>query len=114
MATVMLNPGMVGLGILDSFVAKLPMVTSMCGSHSPEIAYLENGVNGLMTVADVNHYADAVVDLLKDETKYRTLQEGCARSAENISLPKMANRFCDGIERCLAEYGTSRQTVVAQ
>lgn len=104
MSSVLLNPGMVGLGILDSFVAQVPMVTSACGYHSPEIAYLENGVNGLMTPNDVNAYADVVQGLLEDQSMYRKLREGCARSAKNVSLEKMADHFCEGIERCLDRY----------
>jgi glycosyltransferase involved in cell wall biosynthesis len=113
MAKVILNPGMVGLGILDSFVAKLPMVTTVCDQHSPEIAYLEDGVNGLMTTNDVGAYATAVLSLLEDEALYRKLQDGCERAANNISLEKMANRFCKGIERCLEQNGAmpiARQT----
>ncbi|MEC5218597.1 glycosyltransferase involved in cell wall biosynthesis [Actimicrobium sp. GrIS 1.19] len=101
MSTVMLNPGMVGLGILDSFVARVPMVTSDCGFHSPEIAYLDNGVNGLMTADDVEVYANAVLGLMRDPVLYQRLQRGCERSADSVSLEKMAEHFCEGIARCL-------------
>lgn len=101
MSTVMLNPGMVGLGILDAFVAQVPMVTSQCAYHSPEIAYLDDGINGLMTEDDATAYADAVIALLKNEALYRQLQAGCARSAETVSLDKMADHFCTGIVKCL-------------
>ncbi|MDO8294133.1 MAG: glycosyltransferase family 4 protein [Gallionella sp.] len=105
LSKVMVNPGMVGLGILDSFVAKLPMVTTAYAHHSPEIAYLEPGINGLMTAMDVDAYSRAVLGLLEDEALYRKLQEGCERSAEKVSLEKMANRFCEGITRCLEQNG---------
>lgn len=105
MSKVMLNPGMVGLGILDSFVAKLPMVTTAYAHHSPEIAYLAHGINGLMTPVDVDAYSRAILGLLEDEVLYRKLQEGCERSAEKVSLEKMANRFCEGITRCLEQDG---------
>ena len=101
MSTIMLNPGMVGLGILDSFLARLPMVTSACGTHSPEIAYLHNGVNGIMTPADVDAYSAAVQTLLADEILLQKLRDGCVAAAENVSLEKMAENFCQGIERCL-------------
>lgn len=105
LSKVMVNPGMVGLGILDSFVAKLPMVTTAYAHHSPEIAYLEDGINGLMTAMDVDAYARAILGLLENEVLYRKLQEGCERSAEKVSLEKMANRFCEGITRCLEQNG---------
>lgn len=105
LSRVMLNPGMIGLGILDSFVAKLPMVTTAYAHHSPEIAYLEDGINGLMTAMDVDAYVKAVLGLLRSEVLYQKIQEGCEHSAEKVSLEKMANRFCEGIIHCLEQNG---------
>jgi len=34
LAQVLLNPGMVGVGILDGFAMRLPLVTTDCGIHS--------------------------------------------------------------------------------
>jgi glycosyltransferase involved in cell wall biosynthesis len=59
LAHAMLNPGLVGLGILDSFACEVPMVTTDCRIHSPEIAYLEHGVNGLMTPNSLERYVEA-------------------------------------------------------
>jgi glycosyltransferase involved in cell wall biosynthesis len=101
-AQVMLNPGLVGLGILDSFVCALPMVTTDCGLHSPEIAYLESGTNGLMTPDDLWAYADAIVRLLSDGALAERLRAGCARSAPKYTVVNMAERFLDGLEACLA------------
>jgi glycosyltransferase involved in cell wall biosynthesis len=41
-AACQLNPGMVGLGIVDSFAMLTPLITTDISIHSPEIAYLEN------------------------------------------------------------------------
>jgi glycosyltransferase involved in cell wall biosynthesis len=100
-AQVMLNPGLVGLGILDAFACGVPMLTTDCGLHSPEIAYLENKVNGLMTASDLKAYVDACVRLLRDEQALATLRAGCAASAREYTVENMASRFADGIERCL-------------
>ena len=101
LAAVMLNPGMVGLGILDSFVAGLPMVTSMVGQHSPEIAYLEPGINGLVSTSELDDYVDCVVAVLTDANLHERLRAGCLASAGAVSLEKMADRFCDGIRSAL-------------
>jgi glycosyltransferase involved in cell wall biosynthesis len=61
---VLLNPGMVGLGILDGFSMGLPLVTADCGIHSPEIAYLENEANGLMTADNVPAFVDGASSVL--------------------------------------------------
>ena len=52
LAHVVLNPGLVGLHVLDSFCAGVPMVTTADARHSPEIAYLEDGNNGLVVQGD--------------------------------------------------------------
>ncbi len=49
MASLLLLPGAVGLAILDAFVTETPMVTTDYKLHGPEIAYLENNKNGIIT-----------------------------------------------------------------
>ncbi|WP_194286375.1 glycosyltransferase family 4 protein [Rhodocyclus gracilis] len=113
LARIVLNPGMVGLGILDAFVSQRPLVTTAYEFHSPEVAYLEHGVNGLMVADDPETYADAVVALLADESLYRRLQQGCARSIESISLETMAARFCGGIIQCLGLQDAAQTELLA-
>lgn len=100
LAQVILNPGMVGLSILDSFVAGLPMITTACGTHSPEIAYLESGINGLITENSISAYTHAVVNFFQDPQLQVKLRAGCEASAMEYSINNMAERFCQGI--CLA------------
>ena len=45
---VFMMPGLIGLAILDCAAAGLPAVTTAYPYHSPEIAYLEQGRNGLI------------------------------------------------------------------
>jgi glycosyltransferase involved in cell wall biosynthesis len=72
---VILMPGLVGLAIVDSFVAGTPLFTTDIQSHSPEISYLEHGMNGVMTSFAVNHYADAGPNFESEELQKR-LREG--------------------------------------
>lgn len=102
LAHVVLNPGLVGLHILDSFCAGVPMVTTTDARHSPEVVYLENGVNGLMVAGDAAAYGDAIVELLNDTPRYAALRQGALAGAERYTLDNMVNNFVDGIERCLA------------
>ena len=94
---VMLNPGMVGLNILDSFACGLPLLTTDCGIHSPEIAYLESGSNGVMTPDSPAAYGDAVAGLLLDDPLRREIAGRCLRDAEKYSLENMVANFCTGI-----------------
>jgi len=98
---VILNPGLVGLGILDSFIMQIPMVTTNCFLHSPEIAYLENGRNGVITADNLVEYSNALVTVLKSPEMLTQLRAGCAASAERYSIEKMVARFIGGIEKVL-------------
>lgn len=109
MAQVMLNPGLVGLGILDAFVSGVPMLTTDCGKHSPEISYLENGVNGMMTRNELSAYVDASVRLLRDVQALDALRTGCAASAQEYTVENMALRFAAGVISCLNAQHHTRQ-----
>lgn len=100
-AQVMLNPGLVGLGILDSFVCRLPMLTTDCGIHSPEIAYLDSGRNGIMTSDNLGSYVEATVRLLLDPEALSNFFDGCISSANKFTIENMALNFVDGIESAL-------------
>lgn len=102
LADVMLNPGLVGLGVLDSFVSGRPMFTTDCGLHSPEISYLIPGQNGVMTSDNVDAYAKAVATTLSDPAAIAKLQAGARSSASRYTVENMAGRIRNGILACLA------------
>jgi len=102
LAKIMLNPGLVGLGILDAFACQLPIVTTDCGIHSPEIAYLENGKNGVMTQNDLESYVDACVRLLHNPDELNNLRAGCVKSATEYTIENMVHRFANGIVSALS------------
>lgn len=99
-ANIMLNPGLVGLGILDSFAAAVPLVTTDCGLHSPEIAYLVPE-NGIMTANNLGAYVDACQQVLRDRQLRDKLVRGCERSANRYTLINMVENFADGITQAL-------------
>jgi L-malate glycosyltransferase len=103
LSRVLLMPGLVGLVIIDSFVTQLPLFTTDNNTHSPEIAYLENGVNGFMTANTIDDYVNAVVKGLADDVYLQNLQQGCAASAEKYTLDSMVNNFATGIRQCLGQ-----------
>ncbi len=100
-AQVMLNPGLVGLGIVDSFACELPMLTTSCGIHSPEIVYLDNGRNGIITANNLVSYVEASARLLHDDNTLGVLRAGCALSASKYTLENMVHKFAEGIESAL-------------
>ena len=90
-------PGLVGLGILDSFALGVPLITTDIPVHSPEIDYLENEINGIMTKHDVVEYANAVVHLLSDQDKYQSIKSSALLSSEEYTIENMVNNFYNGI-----------------
>lgn len=104
LAKLVLMPGLVGLAIIDTFVAQTPIVTTNVDYHSPEIEYLHSGGNGVMVdpAHDVQAYASAVSHLLTDDGALETLKRGCLESAEMYSMKQMVERFATGVKGALA------------
>ncbi len=100
-AELFLNPGLVGLAILDSFAAGLPFITSDLPIHSPEIAYLEPGINGLVAPYAAGPWADAVIGLLQDENRLAAMGRAAHLASRKYTVEKMADNVAQGIERCL-------------
>lgn len=105
---VILNPGMVGLGILDGFAAGRPMLTMRSPRHSPEIAYLRAGVNGEMTEPEMSAYVDAVCRLHEDSARRARMASAAKVSAQTYSIQAMAERFATGIQLALQSGTGSR------
>ncbi len=98
---VCLNPGIVGLSVLDAFVYGMPVITTDCAGHGPEIAYLENNRNGIITPMSVEKYAQRVVGLFESPTELQQLSKFAEKSAKNYTTHQMADLFCEGICGCL-------------
>ena len=99
-ARVFLNPGAVGLHVLDSFVSGLPMVSTKTALHGPEIAYLESGINGLLTDDDTADYASAVIKILTDNDFAEELSKRAIEASHLYSLEFMVQNFVSGLEAC--------------
>jgi glycosyltransferase involved in cell wall biosynthesis len=113
-ADCLVMPGLVGLAIVDSFAAEAPLITTGVPYHSPEIEYLEDGVNGIVVpdVCSPEQFAKAVHDVLSDEGLNALLRKGCRIAAERYTNEEMVSRFADGIEQALRAYGRDARPVM--
>ncbi|MBC7488655.1 MAG: glycosyltransferase family 4 protein [Glaciimonas sp.] len=102
LADFMLNPGLVGLHLVDAFCAGLVMVTTSEARHSPEIAYLNHGINGFMTADSSEAYAAVVLGLANDKARLCEVKAAALADAEVYTLDNMVAQFVDGIEKCLS------------
>jgi glycosyltransferase involved in cell wall biosynthesis len=101
---VFLMPGLVGLAILDCAAVGIPIVTTAYPYHSPEIAYLEPGHNGIMVQEwrSVKAYADAVVSVLQDGAARERMAAGAKEVGRSYSIERMAQCFADGVIAALS------------
>jgi L-malate glycosyltransferase len=106
---VFLLPGRVGLAVLDAFAAGLPMLTTRIPIHGPEIEYLEEGVNGLMTASEPEAYAEAVSSVLRMDERLSRLRAGAKVSAEKYSIQNMVANFRTGIRLALSNQPWARK-----
>lgn len=101
LAHVLLNPGALGLSIMDSFVCQVPMITTDFSKHGPEISYLQHGVNGVVTRNDLDAYIKSTINLLNNEQERADLRLGCSLSALEYTVENMSGNFVEGAMRCL-------------
>jgi glycosyltransferase involved in cell wall biosynthesis len=101
MSDVMLNPGLVGLHIVDAFCSSLVMVTTRTARHSPEVAYLRDGENGVYAGDSPEEYSRAVVDIIQNSDRLQRMKAASLTDSERYTLQNMVHRFADGIENAL-------------
>jgi glycosyltransferase involved in cell wall biosynthesis len=101
---VFMMPGLVGLAILDCSAAGLPIVTTAYPYHSPEIAYLETGRNGLMIEDWQNPvaYARGVMSVLLDDALHARLASAANEIASGYTMERMVHCFSEGIFAALS------------
>lgn len=101
LASIMMMPSAVGLAIIDSFAFETPIVTTDYPNHGPEIDYLINNVNGLMTECNIEKYSSKTIEVINNKDTLVKLKDGCRSCYEQYSLENMVSNFIDGIINCL-------------
>lgn len=102
LADVLVQPGSLGLGVLDAFAAGVPLVATRAAlGRSPESAYLEDGRNALLCDSDPESLADALQGLLADGALAQRLAAEAQRSAGHFSIEAMTERFAQGLLQAL-------------
>jgi glycosyltransferase involved in cell wall biosynthesis len=102
LAELWLNPGLVGLGVLDAFCAGLPVLTQRMEMASPELEYIADDHNGYILPNRPEEYVSTVVALLRDQDRLARLRSGARESAERYSIETMVKNFSAGVLACLS------------
>lgn len=100
-ASFVVNPGALGLHVLDSFTSGLPIITTVTARHGPEIAYLEEGKTGFSTPDSPAEYAASALSLIQDPSLLQDMRQACLEASRKYTVTNMAERFTEGIVRCL-------------
>ena len=102
LADIILNPGSLGLHILDAFCLGKPLFSTKTAMHGPEICYLSNGVNGVLTESRVLNYSDAVINALSNPETMERISINALHDSEKYTLDSMADNFASGIRKVLS------------
>jgi glycosyltransferase involved in cell wall biosynthesis len=100
-ADIFLCPGLVGLAVLESFAAGLPLFTTNIPVHSPEIDYLTDSVTGAITDFDPERYAESVSNCLNAPAVLMRMSKAAKEASNLYSLESMVENFAQGILACL-------------
>lgn len=100
-ASLLLNPGLVGLVAVDSLAAGRPIVTRRHALHSPEFEYLSD--NNALIVEDASEvaYTQAVAGLLADPFRREGLSLRARQDAQLYTLDEMVWRFSTAVVRMI-------------
>jgi len=98
---LLIVPSLVGLVMLDSFVFGLPLITTNAPGHGPEISYLENGINGIITKNELKDYANTIILILKNNDERERIKLGCQVSMNKYTLGNMVENYVAGILKAL-------------
>jgi L-malate glycosyltransferase len=109
MADVFLLPGTAGLAIVDSFAAGLPLIATELPNHPPEISYLREGENGMITPHDPAAYAEAIATVFETPALLDRLRAGAVTAGSQYTIEAMVENFRTGVRRCLAQYSASSE-----
>ena len=101
LANIFMMPGLVGLAVLDAFALGTPMITTKYPYHSPEIEYLVNGENGIITPNTLEDYVAAVVAALKNPEKLEEMKRRCLEDAGIYTIEQMSQNIGQGIKLAL-------------
>jgi L-malate glycosyltransferase len=104
MADIFVIAGTVGLAVVDSFAAGLPLIATEMDTHPPEISYVSNGENGFLTRHDARSIADAILEVFSNPKLREKLREGARESGSRYTMGAMVQNYRSGIKKCLARY----------
>jgi glycosyltransferase involved in cell wall biosynthesis len=103
LADMWLNPGPLGLAIVDSFSLGVPLITTDCKGHGPEIDYLRNYGNGVILPLDINLYAKGIIEIYSNKELLGNLKKEASIDGKKYTIEEMVARFSRGVHNCFTQ-----------
>ena len=89
-------PGMTGLAIVHSFALGKPYITIQSEMHSPEIEYLKDKKNGLITESEKSSFLKAIFYLANDRELVKRMSKNAYKYAKKeLKSDKQIKAFSD-------------------
>jgi len=85
--------GVAGLNLLDAMAVGLPVVLPQSADHSPEAAYVLDGVNGLVMPDETARLAQACSRLIEDSALHAQLSEGARQTSAAHTVQAVASNI---------------------
>ncbi|MFM2007657.1 MAG: hypothetical protein RLZZ09_3312, partial [Pseudomonadota bacterium] len=89
--------GVAGLNVLDAMAAGLPVVAPLRQDHSPEIAYIRDGVNGWVVEDLCEAIAGGCARLMEDPALQANMSRRALETVAQLTVDSMARRFFEAI-----------------
>lgn len=96
-ADIFLQPGAMGLGVLDSFAFETPMIAAESAFHGPEFEYLVNDYNGIISSGKLEDYVNDIAALVSSPEKYNYIKSNCKLMVDKYNNEVMVANFTEGI-----------------
>ena len=108
MSDAVVIPGYVGLAVNHAFAHGLPVITCHSETHSPEIEYIQDGLNGLI-MPSLQELGSGLLHFATSGELRRSLAAGALRSRDKLDLQRMVDAFDGGVRRALERSRTGCQ-----
>ncbi len=108
MSDAVVIPGYVGLAVNHAFAHGLPVITCHSETHSPEIEYIQDGLNGLI-MPSLQELGSGLLHFATSGELRRSLAAGALRSRDKLDLQRMVDAFDSGVRRALERSRTGCQ-----
>ncbi len=102
-------PGMTGLAVVHAFAAGKPYVTIESPYHSPEIAYIQHNINGIIAGPSQEEFFQAVKTLVLDSNMRQRLGKAALHDSRNkLSMERQIKGFQDAFEYIASQSSTHK------